>query len=309
MDSLRLAKVAAVHPEANAVDLIFLSGGGIVPLVQVMSPSASTNTGLADLAQPAVPASGDKYDLTDTGTRDIIAVVGFFMNQPVVLGFLFPQVCQMLFADLERRVARHASDVYTSIDKDGNTEYSHPSGSYSRFGVDPEHEDLTGKDFDAQWKITRNTDKAVHFQLTIKNAGVQKASLNIDPTGNVTLDHVGNLTGNTGGNADLTIAGDATAAVTGNLSATVGGTTDVTSGGNAALHAPQINLDAPLTICTGALQVAKTLQVQNTGGATSASSMSGTINITGGDVVADGIGLKPHHHVEHDGPSTGPAVA
>jgi phage baseplate assembly protein V len=31
--------------------------------------------------------------------------------------------------------------------------------------------------------------------------------------------------------------------------------------------------------------------------------------VTGGDVVADGVSLKLHHHNEHDGPPTGSAVA
>jgi phage baseplate assembly protein V len=31
--------------------------------------------------------------------------------------------------------------------------------------------------------------------------------------------------------------------------------------------------------------------------------------VTGGDVLADGISLKGHHHQEHDGPNTGAAVA
>lgn len=36
---------------------------------------------------------------------------------------------------------------------------------------------------------------------------------------------------------------------------------------------------------------------------------SGTVHVTGGDVIADGIGLKTHHHNEHDGPATSAAIA
>lgn len=34
-----------------------------------------------------------------------------------------------------------------------------------------------------------------------------------------------------------------------------------------------------------------------------------SVTVTGGDVIADGIGLKTHHHQEHDGPNTGAALA
>src|SRR3546814_4397963 len=44
------------------------------------------------------------------------------------------QVCQMLFKDLERRINRHASDVYSTIDADGNMEVYHPSGTYLQIG-------------------------------------------------------------------------------------------------------------------------------------------------------------------------------
>lgn len=33
------------------------------------------------------------------------------------------------------------------------------------------------------------------------------------------------------------------------------------------------------------------------------------VTVTGGDVIADGISLKQHHHQEHDGPNTGPSIA
>jgi phage baseplate assembly protein V len=34
-----------------------------------------------------------------------------------------------------------------------------------------------------------------------------------------------------------------------------------------------------------------------------------TVTVTGGDVIADGIHLKTHHHNEHDGPATSAAIA
>src|SRR3546814_9835326 len=102
--------------------------------VQVLGPSASSNTGYNDLPRPATPSSGDPWDLREATDRDVLAGVAYFGPYPVVLGFRYPQVCQMLFKDLERRINRHASDVYSTIDADGNMEVYHPSGTYLRIG-------------------------------------------------------------------------------------------------------------------------------------------------------------------------------
>lgn len=203
--SLRLAKVTGVVPGGYAVDLLFLDDGSRVPAVQVLSPSAATDAGSNFLVAPDTGA--DQWSAVDSGTRDLTAVVSFMQGIPVVLGFLFPQVCQMLFDRQNFAVKRHPSDVYTVIDDDGNVEVFHPSGTYLRIGESPAHQDLTGQDLDGQWKISKNTGKAVHVQLTIKNAGSQVASLNIDPSGNVTLDHTGNFTHNVGGSYTANVTG------------------------------------------------------------------------------------------------------
>lgn len=298
MDSLRLAKVAAIHPEANAVDLVFLEDGSRAPMVQVMSWSASTNSGVSDLQEPSVPSSGDKWDLAESKDRDIMAVVGFLHRLPIVLGFLFPQVCQMLFADLNRRVNRHASDVYTSIDADGNFEFYHPSGTYFRFGVAPDHEDLTEKDFDKQWKITKNTDKAIHAHLKVANGGEVKATLDIDPEGNIAVSHVGNLTTDTGGN----------------LTADVEGTANVTVQGAVTVTTPtSVTVDSPTTTFTGEVIVQGLLTYQagmmGSGGSGATAAITGSIEVTSGDVTADGISLKTHTHPGDSGGTTGPPNA
>ena len=205
MSGLKLAKVVKVNPGGHSVDLLFLDDGSRVPGVQVLSESASTNTGLVNMPEP----SGGGWDAgaSLTGDRDLIAVVAFYRGLPLVQGFLFPQVCQMLFDRANFKVDRHASDVYSTVDNDGNIEVFHPSGTYLRIGESAAHEDLSGQDTDGKWAITKNTGKAVHVQLTIKNGGAQKASLNIDPSGNVTLDHVGNYSQNVGGNYALTVGG------------------------------------------------------------------------------------------------------
>jgi hypothetical protein len=216
MSSLRIAKVMAIHPEGYSADLVFLDTGSQAPAVQILSPFASTNTGLNDLATPTTPKSGSPTDVAETKDRDIYAVVGYAGRTPVIMGFLYPQVCQMLFEDVQRRIMRHASDVYTSIDSEGNFEMFHPSGTYLRIGTTPAHEDLTGKDFDKKWKIAKNTTTAVHVHLGVSNAGSQVASIDIDPSGNITEQNNGNLEATVGGNLDATVAGEMTANVTGN---------------------------------------------------------------------------------------------
>lgn len=208
IDSLRMAKVVGVHPQSNAVDLVFLDNGQAVPHVTVMSLGASSNTGLVDLPTPT--ESSDPSGVQLTFDRDVFAFCGFVRGLPVVLGFQFPEVCQMLFERADFRVQRHASDVYTTVDKDGNVELFHPSGTYLRIGEDPAHEDLTAQDFDKRWKIARNTDKAVHVKLSVANAGVEKARLQITPDGDVTLQNDRDLAATVGGDATIDVAGSMT---------------------------------------------------------------------------------------------------
>lgn len=234
MASLRWGRVAAIHPEDYSVDLVMTDDGSRLAGVQVLAPHASTNSGANCLPKPAAPSSGNAWDLTEATDRDVLAGVAFFGPYPVVLGFRYPQVCQMLFKDLERAINRHPSDFYTSIDGEGNFEAYHPSGTYIRIGTTPDHEDLTGKDFDGRWKIENNTATAPHVRLVVANAGTQVASLDLDPSGNVTLQNNGNLAATVGGNL--------TANVTGNV--------DVTS--------PQTTIHGPLHV-TGPITADQTI--------------------------------------------------
>lgn len=262
---LGLAKVTKIHPEAHAVDLVLLKDGSRVPMVQVLSQSASTNSGRHDLAEPT--ATGEDFDPTETKDRDIYAVCGFIGGLPVVLGFLFPQVCQMLFADLNRRVDRHASDVYTTIDAAGNMELYHPSGTYLRIASDSAHEDLTGKDFDGKFKIEKNTTAAVHVHLAVANAGTPVASIDIDPSGNIVEQNNGNVTANIGGS----------------VNATVGGSIFVTAGSDITLQSPtRITLDTPITYITGVVSV------ENSHGASgNTATFNGPVEILQGDLTVD----------------------
>lgn len=265
---LNLARVVDIHPESNAVDIVFMDDGRRYAGVQVVSGSAGTNFGYADLSLP------DKtgYDAGNTNTRDIYAVVSFVKQIPVVLGFLFPQVAQCLFEDKERMVYRHASDVYVTVDKNGNTEVAHPSGTFLRIGETPGHEDLTGKDFDKVWKIERNTGRAVYVHLTVANAGSPVATLDIDPSGNVVETNAGNLSATVGGATTVDSAGAVT----------------IKSGASITLQAPSLVFNGPVT--------------QSGGPSTAAGPLTVAGNVSGA-----GISLKDHVHDDADGGDTGPA--
>ena len=264
---LRLARVAAVHPEDHSVDLVMIDDGSRYVGVQVLASTAGTDTGVFDLPEPS--ETGDKWSLSAVRGRDLMAVASMLSGNggPIVLGFLYPQVNGMLFADKNRRVMRHASDVYTTVDGDGNIEVAHPNGTYLRIGETPDHEDLTGQDFDGNWKIEKNVGKSTHLQVVVKAGGAQKAKLHIAPDGNISLDHTGDLTINTDGEASVNVGGDTT----------------LVSAGAVLVDAPSVTIDAPTTTCTGALTVQGLLTYQAglAGSGGSGATMNGNLDITG----------------------------
>jgi hypothetical protein len=216
MSSLRLGWVKAVHAQDHSCDLVMCDDGTRHVGAQILSLNGSTNTGINDLPQPAAPASGDKWDVTARTSRDLRAVVAFVGRVPVVLGLLYPQVGQMTFADANRAIRRHASDVYETTDAAGNHEFFHPSGTYVRIGTSGAHEDLTGRDVDGGWKIANNTSAAVHYHITVANsAHGTAATLNISPTGQIDVTAAGAVNITATGTVTITAP---TVHMTGNLS-------------------------------------------------------------------------------------------
>lgn len=221
VNTFRVVRVTATDPNTNSATIYDYETGTSFPGVRVMAPSIGTNVGVIDLPIP-MPTDGDIPSLTRE--RDVFAVVGYLGREPFILGFLAPETCQMMF-EAGRKIVRHGSDVYTSIDDAGSMELYHPSGTFFRFGVTEAHEDLTGKDYRKKWAIKRNTDKAIHANLEVWNGGVKRAQIHIDPNGNLTQYLKGNVT--------QTIEGSVTETVTGNVDvttpkATVHGDAEVT---------------------------------------------------------------------------------
>ncbi|NYH24697.1 hypothetical protein [Paraburkholderia bryophila] len=295
---MSLAVVVAVHPEGNSIDVVDSDSGAWIGNVQVMSHTGSSNTGHMDLADIGMPVGVSQWDLTQAPERYVQALLSHVKGMPIAVGFLMPQITQMTFQRSNFRVNRHASDVYETTNAQGDHEFSHPSGSYMRWGQSPAHEDLTGADWDGQWQITQNKGSAPHLNITVANAGSPVATLHFDPQGNVTLTHNGNLTVNAKGNAAVT----------------VGGTTELDSSGDVTIKAPQTTVEGPLTV-TGpfAFQSGMTGSAGSGGGATMQiqgdATFSGTL--TGEtDVVAAGISGKGHKHTsESPGTPTSTPIA
>lgn len=182
-NGIAIGLVVAVYPEGQSVDVLLSDDGTRLSNVQVMVPTGSSDTGLVDLPDPGLPIDDSRWNFNTNPERFLRAVVAFYRHSPVCIGFLLPQVTQVTFQRKNFRVSRHASDVYTTVDEHGNTEFAHPSGVFLRIATSPAHEDLTGQDFDKKWAITKNTGSAVHVHL----AALGGTSLDIDPTGNVRI--------------------------------------------------------------------------------------------------------------------------
>ncbi|MEX3764459.1 hypothetical protein [Paraburkholderia phenoliruptrix] len=276
MTGLRWGRVAAVHPEDYSVDLVMTDNGQRLAGVQVLSPHASTDSGSAHLPNPAMPASGNKWDLTTKTDRDVLAAVAEFGPYVVVIGFRFPQICQMLFAELDRVINRTPSDFYTTTDGQGNFEAYHPSGTYFRIGTSPAHEDLTGRNVDGSFAVSKNTGAAVHAHLCVSNGGAVVATFDIDPSGNVTLTHQGSLSVQTQGSANVVVTGSAN------------------------IKAEGVTIDSPTTHVTGAMTVDGALTFKGgmtgSGGTGNTMQLTGSMMVSDGDIVADTISLKGHHH-------------
>lgn len=202
---LKLGIVVATYPAGNSVDVLLPDDGSRLSNVQVLVPTGSSSTGMVDLPDIGGFPDDSRWDIKRNYERYVRAVVGFIRGVPIVVGFLLPQVTQITFDEKNRRIMRHASDVYSTIDDAGNMEVYHPSGAYVRIGTSPDHEDLTSKDVDQKWAIARNTDKQVHLMVKIGST-----TLHMDPAGNVSLNHDGDLNVQSGGDINIAAGGSVT---------------------------------------------------------------------------------------------------
>lgn len=216
-----IVRVVVAHPEANSVDVVVMRTGAKVCGVQVLAATAGSAHGVSGIPQPAEQSATDPFS-APIDPQHVIFGLMLLVGVPLLLFYLPPQVSQLLFSDKNRFIWRHPSDVYFTATDNGDFEVAHPSGMYFRVGVNPDHEDLTGRDYDAQWAIKNNTGTTPTVRLSVGPAGSPDTVITIAPGGVVTV------------------------ACKGNLAATVGGTAAISSTGAMTLHSDDsIALSAP----------------------------------------------------------------
>lgn len=111
------------------------------------------------------------------------------------------------------------------------------------------------------------------------------------------------LTAAVKGSAELTTDTALTAMVGTDATVTAGGSVSVTAAAAAIVEAPTITLNGPTTV-NGPLTIAGPISAVPGAGGASGATFQGSIEVTGGDVTADGISLKGHTHPV-SGSSTG----
>lgn len=201
--SMRLGVVVETHPEDHSVDLVMTDDGSRLTGVQIMTMNGSTRSGTIDM--PAVPLKANKWDISQRTDQDQIAVVSYISRQPVVVGFLYPQINQMLWDDPKRFIYRHQSDVQMAIDGGGNIQLEHPNGTYVRIAEEPDRENTERKNADSSLQLDRNTDRKVNVRIGLAGNVVV---LTMTPDGDVTLLLNRDLSINAGGKVSVKAAGD-----------------------------------------------------------------------------------------------------
>ena len=246
---IRVAKVVASNPEENSIDIVFLDSGTRASGVQVMSHSAGTKGGFSYLPEPTQPKEGDKWSLSPTGDRDMLAIVAMVNRTPVVLGFLFPQITHAAFEQYpDMRLDRHASDLEIMTMQDGSHAVRHPCGTHSTIGDVPK---LERQDFDKLYKHDRNTmgGKPITHQAKQAVKGedggrkeVARATVHVSDGGVVTI------TGHDAGGrvkATITVSGDGTINIDADSSVSIhgGNTVTITAGSSIKASAGMIDLN------------------------------------------------------------------
>ena len=190
---LRVARVLKSLPHQNAMDVIYLDSGTTAYAVPVMSHSAGYNHGVHYLPDPRPKDFNGKptdvdLGLGEPGDRDMLAVVANLMSNPIIIGFMYPEVTHNAFEYdkfPDMRVDRHTSDFETITMADGSFCLRHPGGTSIMVGDVP---DLTGEDFDKKYKKNRN--RVAIKPVTIR---VQNSVIKIDTNGDVTISSTNNV--------------------------------------------------------------------------------------------------------------------
>ena len=167
------ARVTRIHPESHSCDVTLMATMRPLAGVHILSGMNGTDFGYNNRVDPAFQDL-DIYKQKNTEVRDCYGIVVFLDDKtPVIIGFNYPEISQMLFDRHNFKIDRHGSDVYETINGEADAELYHPSGSYVRFAQTLDHEDLTHKDYDKLWEIDNNTDKVPGYKVIIKHRDKQ----------------------------------------------------------------------------------------------------------------------------------------
>lgn len=256
--ALRKGIVVDAHPGDHSVDLVLVDNYARLVGVQVQAHTASSRSGAIEL--PDVEVRKDKWNIADPTGQEVMALVDFVGQTPIVTGFLYPQISQMTHADGKLKYHRHTSDVQTYTDGEGNMGLLHPSGAHITIGTAPDPKDFSGQNVDKTLKVDRNTDKKVFLRVAL--AG-NVAVLTMTPEGACTL------------HLDKTLDIDCTKAT--------------------IKASDSIVLDTPQTHITGNVQIDGNTSVKGNvsaqGNIDSAKVVTGSTNVMGG-----GKSLNSHTH-------------
>jgi hypothetical protein len=263
--TIRIARVTAVHPEAQKMEVIFLDTGDYGRDVQLMTPYGGTDFGLTTgIPEPEQEGHDFNMEPWDPDKRHINAVVATCGSIHICLGYLYPQVTHMAFTkdrDKNRLIERHTSDFVRTIADDGDMDMVHPSGAYLRIGNGSTPDDLAGNDFDGVWNIKHNKSGAVTVAL-VNNSNGASTSVILLPDGTVEIraskdvdiraqENVNVLAFK---DVEIKALGDALVEASGTATVSAGDTLYLTAGNTIHLTAPAVK------VCTGTPSVSKPWQ-------------------------------------------------
>lgn len=222
---VKIGKVLSVHREDHSVDLVFLDGN-VVTQVPVLTSGLGSNFGLVNMVAPSYdPDQLAKKTYPETQAsavhsaantskvgRDLYALIlqaeGNLLGtaKMAVVGFLPPQVSEMLFArheisgstgaqaasaELEGEfddfmLYRHPADVQVTMDKKGKLSIQHPNGSRITMGEDVGGVDLTKKDYDKRYELRHNLHTSVSIYIeAVDDGGTKRADVLISAGGEI----------------------------------------------------------------------------------------------------------------------------
>jgi len=166
-----------------------------------------------------------------------------------------------------------------------------------------------GLDTECEMRLKENGDIQVKtdqdFYATFNNGLIECNNLTINATGTVTVDAGVNINLTSGASTILDSGANTSITAVGDLGLTAATWTANISG--------TTTVNAPITNWTGVFNLAGTLAMSGGGGGGTATidaplTINNSVTVVGGDVTADGVGLKSHTHSNPEGGSVGPAT-